>query len=154
MLFDNRKKKVEFYAVCERDTPGNFLTITCTKAEAAEYAYQYIKIKNLDHYEMWCNLREYDPASEKAWDEYFEKCISREEKLKYLITKITYKLKDVAAIMRMFGNCPPLGCSFDTQNEYNYLTYKLETQKHAATLVNKLNEAIEKQKEEQTKNGE
>ena len=149
----NRNKKLKFFIVIHADNPGVFLTIVRTKKEAVDFAYKYLRIKNFDHFEMWCSLRDYQTNSEQAWNEYFNKVVSIEEKQKYLVRSIQYNLSDLTAVLRMFCGCVPVGCSYETKAEYDYLNHKLETQKMAQEITDKLDSIIN-QKEEQTKDGE
>lgn len=147
-MFNKGNKVITFYCVSTLDDPSKFLCLTCTKNEAIEYAYNYVRLKNYDHYQMWCDLRNYDKNSMSSWDEYFFKVIPIEEKRKYIVKKIKYKLKDVVAVLRMFGGCSPIGCSFDTQTEYSYLKQKLEAQYN---MFEAFKNTFEKSKEEQEK---
>ena len=114
------KTQVSFFAVFKKENPDAFLTITVKKQEAIEYALKLLKLEHLSHFQAWCMLRDYDYNSQKPWDKYFEECISEAEKSDYIISKISYNIKDLAAIIRMFGKCAPLGCSYDTPVEYEY----------------------------------
>lgn len=154
-MWSRKNKNISFFVVLDRENEQNFLTLTCDKEDAFDFAYKFIKIKNLNHFNMWCDLRGLDKNSDQAWNKYYIDCVSIEEKQKYIIRKITYKLKDVSAILRMFGGCLPLGCKFDTEQEYNYLKYKLETQQLAQNLTNQLQDLMEKAKQEgENKDGE
>lgn len=148
MILNRNNKKISFYVAQDKKNISKFLTLTCTKQEAVDFCYKYMRIQNFNHFKLWCVLRELNVDDENAWKKYYDNVISIEEKKQYIITKITYKLNDVAAILRMFGGCLPVGCSFDTKEEYNYLNYRLETQKATKDLAQNLQEAFEKAKEE------
>ena len=145
-------KKLTFYLVIDQSQNNQILTITLTKKQAIEYGYQYLKIKNYDHYSRWCELKEFDPESENAWFRYFTNVLTMEEKSKYAVAKRIYKLDTVASIMRMFAGCLPLGCSFDTPTEYLYLKNKWDSQDAAAKWI-KENVKQPEQKTEETENG-
>ena len=146
-------KKLTFYIVVptekllSKEKKPHFLTITCKKDEAFDFIIKLLKLEKLNHFQMWCELRGLDKDSEKAWNKYFNTCVTREEKQKYAVNKITYKLNDVASIMRMFGGCLPLGCKFDTPSEYEYLKYKLESQKMAEELSQAFKKVADELKE-------
>ena len=106
-----------------------------------EYGYKYLRLKHFDHFKMWCELRSLSIDSEAAWATYFTKVLTYEEKAGYAIAKQTYKLNNLAAVLRMFGGCFPLGCSFDTETEYLYLKTKLEAQEEA---LQKIHDNVEK----------
>lgn len=151
MCFNKNNKKISFFIVQDNKDSPNFLTVTCKKEDAVDFAYKYLRVKNFDHFKLWCDLRELDPQSDSAWERYFQTCLTIEEKRKYLIRKVTYKMNDLAAILRMFGGCLPIGCSFDTESEYNYLKYKLQSQEATKTLAKTLEEVFTKAKEEMQK---
>ena len=147
-----RKKTVSFYLVIDQNQSNQILTITSTKKEAIEYGYQFLKIKHYDHYNRWCELKGFSPSSEQAWFRYFMNVLTIEEKSQYAVAKRKYTVDTLAAIMRMFGGCTPLGCSFDTETEYIYLKSKLATQEAAAEWVKKNMKQPEETAEE-IKNG-
>lgn len=125
-LFNRDNKKLDFWVLTKKDDPDKFLSITLSKAEAIEYAHTMLKFAHKPHFQAWCALRDYDWTTLSAWEQYFIECIDYEEKAEYSITNITYKLKDIAAIMRMFGGCSPIGCSFETPVEYDHAKAKKE----------------------------
>lgn len=125
--FLNRdKSQIKLYAVIKREAPDKFLTVTTKKDEAVEYALKLLKLEHLSHFQSWCILRNYSSNCPESWDIYFNDCISEAEKHDYIISKISYKLKDLAGIIRMFGGCVPLGCSYDLPVEYEYSKAKSE----------------------------
>lgn len=117
-FFKKRHDKIfEVYTVVHKDRPKHFLTITLTQKEAFEYAVKQLRVIKFDHFEQWCNLRNYDVEDDKAFEEYYINCIDLEEKNEYLICKVQYKHRDIVAALRTLGKCVPLGCSFDTPLE-------------------------------------
>lgn len=58
--------------------------------------------------------------------------------MRYEIGTITYSMNDLAAILRMFGGCMPLGCSYETETEQGYFNRKLNNQRFAETIVSRL----------------
>ena len=153
-MFNVRNKRITFYVVQDELNPVNFLTLTCSKKDAIEFAYTYLKIQHIEHFKLWCDLRELDYNTEMAWELYSRKCITKEELKRYRIRKVSYTFNAVASMLRMFGRCNPIGCSFDTPTEYNYLKQKLETQKFANWFSNAINKSmaqnqnLEKEKED------
>lgn len=149
-MWDRSKKKIHFYAVTNKNQPKQILTLTCTKMQAVDFCYRFLRVKHFDHFKMWCEMRDLDVNSESAWSTYFNNCIDKEERCEYLIHKKVYELNNVAAILRMFGGCLPMGCKFDTENEYKYLEYKLQTQEIASKLMqSNLKEKIDKMMQEE-----
>lgn len=127
-LFNRNRenKKLNLFVLTKKDDPNRFLCIALSKDDVIEYAHSLIKFSHQAHFQAWCALRDYDYKSIDAWEEYFTNCISYEERADYIITNVSYKLKDVVAIMRMFGGCSPIGCSFETPVEYDHAKSKKE----------------------------
>lgn len=139
--------KLRLYALIHSASPNNFLTIVSSKNDAREYAQLYIKLKHIDHFISWSEARDLNPDDLEVWNQYFEKCISPEEKDEYRVVKIYYKKQNILAMLRMFCNCAPLGCSFDTKVEYDYV-------KHKASQLKKLEEELLKKMNEYEKSHE
>lgn len=123
-LFNQENKKLNLFILTKKDTPDVFLCITLSKDEANEYAHALLKFAHRPHFQAWCALRDYDYTEESSWNEYFLTCINDAEKSQYIIRKVTYKLKDIVAIMRMFGGCSPIGCAFESEIEHDYAKSK------------------------------
>ena len=121
-----REKKIEFYVAVAKANPTKFLCITNNKEEAIEYVIQYFKLLKFEHFKMWCDCRNFNPADDLVWFKYYNEVISKEEKNDYEVHKIGYTLNNLSAILRMFSGCFPIGCSFDTPTEYEYLEDKLK----------------------------
>ena len=154
MIFDKHKKKINLFVAQDKDDPSRFLTVTCTKEDAVDFCYKFLRIQKFNHFKLWCDLRKLNVEDESSWDKYYSQCVTIDEKKKFIIRKIRYNFNDVAAIMRMFGGCMPVGCSFDTKTEYDYLNYKLETQKATKTITDTLQDVFSKAKEELEKTAE
>lgn len=125
-LFSNENKKINLYVLTKSDNPDRFLCIGLSKDNVNEYAHNLLKFAHKPHFQAWCALRDYDYMDIRSWERYFLECIDDEEKSEYIISNVTYKLKDIVAIMRMFGGCQPIGCSFETQVEYDHAKHKKE----------------------------
>lgn len=124
--FNNKNKTLKLYILSKGDNLDNFLCVALSKKDIVEYLNKLLKFEHLPHYQAWCSIHEYDAESNVAWKEYFDTCIDFPEKSRYKIANVTYKLNDVVAIMRMFGGCIPIGCSFETQSEHAYMKYQRE----------------------------
>jgi len=120
MSIFGRNKKVTVFALTSKKVQNKFLTISDDKLNVLEYAMKVLKLEHQDHYDSWCQLKKINGEDPGAWLEYFANCISDEEKGELQIVKVKYKIKDIAAMLRMLGNCYPLGCSFDTILEQEY----------------------------------
>lgn len=121
-LFKKKPKDVDLYIVTLNYFPKDvdinkliFYTITSTKEDCEEYINKRLFVENREHYESWCGLRGYDFKDMSKWKEYLTG--GTVDLRKYIISKVTYKVKDIATIFRMFNNCTPLGTSYDNENE-------------------------------------
>lgn len=135
---NNVNKKIYLYAVYKTTDRDRFLTITVTKDEAEEYIIALLKNNNLNHYNSWCELQGLNPCCFESWRIYFDTCITDEEKSEYLICRICYALKDLIAMIRMFGGCEPIGCSFESPAEFEYVKTKFILADAAEALKNDL----------------
>lgn len=125
-LFNRANRKLKLFVLTRRDDPNRFLCISLTKKDILEYAHALLKFEHKPHFESWCLLRGYDPNDSKSWDKYFNICVNTVDTPTYIITNVSYKLQDVVAILRMFGGCAPIGCSFETDIEYTHAKKKRE----------------------------
>ena len=119
-LFNENNKKFIFYALSHNSNPDIFLTVCATKNQAIEYLDTTLKQRYWSHFQAWCILHDRAISDICSWQEYAVECIPTQEKADYTIFKIMYRKSDIAAILRMFGDCVPIGCSFDTQLENEY----------------------------------
>lgn len=116
----NKKKQITVYALIHTQVKNKFLTISDNKYDMREYVMALLQIQHQAHFEAWCQLRALDKEDFDNWITYYSSCIPDEEKSSFQAVKIKYNIRDVTAIMRMFGNCFPIGCSFDTEAEHEY----------------------------------
>lgn len=123
-----KNKKVKFYAAMDREAAKSeshgMLTITATKDEALEYLNVYLKKIHSSHYTAWCDLHNLSSTNPMSWEKYFNECITPAEKHRYFICRQTFRIKNLVVLLRMFGGCIPIGCSFDILDEYKYLEAK------------------------------
>lgn len=119
-----KDKKLSLFVLTKKDNPDRFLSIGLSKNEMIEYAHTLLRFEHEPHFKSWCTLRGYDADQKASWDEYFKTCIDQYRKSEYFITNVLYRLEDVVAIMRMFGGCSPIGCTFETDTEYDHAKSK------------------------------
>ena len=135
-----------FYTVKRLDNPTRIYTITKTKKEAEEYINKILFIEHKQDFESWCFYQKIKPEDmPTAWVKYFNTRLSSEEKLKYRYYKVKYNDYEIAAILRLFCNCTPIGCSFDAPFEKKYLEDKMDSYKKFAE---KIVETMEQQLDE------
>lgn len=102
----------------------NFLTITAKKDECVEYINRRLLLESKQHFSSWCSLRDLDSKDPENWKAYiaFTGNVSMS---KYVISKVKYKMTDVATIFRMFNDCIPIGVSYETDSEMLNFMQKL-----------------------------
>ena len=145
-------KKITFYAVLNKREPSKFLTFTLTKKQAIEYGNKFLKAIHMEHFKQWCEYHNLNADMNDSWNIYFMKCLTADEKREIVINKIGYKWEDMTAILRMFGGCVPLGCSFDTPQEYSYLNLRLETHKKLTEdLLKKVQDIVDESEKQEVK---
>ena len=152
-----RKKKFVFYAVKNTDDMNQILTLTETKDQAMEFGYKYLRMKHFDHFKMWCELRNLDVTDIESWDSYFVTVLPYEEKAKYVIIKKIYTHDEMAAFMRMFLRCAPIGCDYENDQELLYFQQLMYSQEIASNLMksdlaDRLKEMIDKELEKEQDN--
>ena len=130
-------KKFKIYAVGLKSEPDKFICYCNNKKEATEYAYNFLKLKNYEHFCQWCIYEELDKKSPEAFFQYYTKVISLEEKADYVIHKIYYKKKDISLLLRIFGKCIPLGCSYESEFEHFYFKAQEEKLQKLNDILNK-----------------
>ena len=101
-------------------------TVSNNLKDCQEYLDLMLKIKYKTHFSSWCEYRNLNFEDEDSWTLYKETSLGEEEYKKYLITKNYYDTKKIATIFRMFNRCPPIGCSFENDIEYEYFITNLD----------------------------
>lgn len=135
-----KKDKIYFYIVTPADNFTKYLSVVTNKNDALRYVEKLLQIEHYSHYNLWRELRNLEDNDE-SWKTYLNTCIDDETKCKYVVSKVYYKQADLAAIIRMFCGCIPLGLPYDIQHEYLYLQEKLKN--IDTNLAEDLQKAIE-----------
>ena len=113
-------RKIHAYALIDTEKAHKFLTVTTSKLDAKEYLIALLTVLHNEHFISWCELRDFDPESVESWITYYATAIDQAEINKYKIIDVWYSHQDLLAIVRMFGHCFPIGCSFETEAEILY----------------------------------
>jgi hypothetical protein len=124
-MFNKKPKTIEMFVVTN-NTPleGNdidlsslkFFTITDKKEHCEEYINRRLFLEHKEHFVRWCELRELNYQETSSWELYI-KSTGNIPFDKYIISKIKYKLEDVATIFRMFNGCVPIGTTYEDKIE-------------------------------------
>lgn len=134
------KKKIHFYAVMKKsDTEKKIYTLTTSVEDAIEYAESMIQLEHFEHYSSWCKSRNLDLNDLAAWDIYYADCVDEQEKFDYIITRVSYTGSYVASMLRMFANCIPLGCSYESDAEIEKYKSEVDTQEQMLKLQDAYN---------------
>jgi hypothetical protein len=124
-MFKKKPKIIELFVVTNNiPFDGNdvdlsslkFFTITDKKEHCEEYVNRRLFLEHKEHFVSWCGLRELDYKDTSSWELYI-KSTNNIPFGKYVISKIKYKLDDVATIFRMFNGCVPIGTTYEDRME-------------------------------------
>lgn len=124
------RKKVGLYLIYKDENENSLISVVEKKQQVDEFIRRTILVYHYKHFKAWCKLKNIDytdPLSENAYIDNFI-ITSDEETLNqytYIVKKAYYTKASIASILRMFNNCLPLGCSYETnaENVYANLLY-------------------------------
>lgn len=123
-MFQTKNSKITVYGLAKAETPNIYLTFVLRKQDLNEYLKKFILLEHFEHYRIWCTWNQHDICSKASEQLYFDTCIDPKELNTYIVKKLRYKLEDIVGILRMFGNCLPLECSFELPYEDAYFKAK------------------------------
>lgn len=124
-------KKIKFYGIFKKEDAKAVLqgkkklqdvccySIVNTLKEAAEFMIRLSVANSGEHYLSWCGIHDLEPSNQTAINLYFHDVV--EDKDAFSALAIKYDLSKIAAILRIFNRCVPLGCSYDLDIEH--ITY-------------------------------
>lgn len=92
----------------------SFSTLTYSYKEACEYVVRRSVFDNKEHFENWCSIHNLE-LSPQTIIYYYNRILPIRNK--YIIQSIKYSKKQLASLLRIFANCIPIGCSFETTDE-------------------------------------
>lgn len=95
----------------EEKTRPYILSIVASKAQAEEFINKKLLIDNESHFLIWCKLKNLG-ATLHNWNLYKKIIIGNS--CSYYYEKVKFNYSSVAGIARLFYECKPIGCSFDT----------------------------------------
>lgn len=119
------RKKICLYLIYRNEDENSLVSIVENKEQVAEFIRRSILIYHYKHFKAWCKLRRMDYRSPVSENNYIDNFIetSDEESLSqytYVIKKAYYTRSSIAAVLRMFNSCLPMGCSYETSAEDMY----------------------------------
>lgn len=119
------KKQIPLYLVYKNDNSNTLVTVLSEMDELGEFINKSIIATNFAHYKAWCNLRSLDYQEPTAEENYIINFLNTADeetlnKYTYVVKKVIYPKKALASILRMFNDCIPLGCSYESEMEQLY----------------------------------
>lgn len=102
------------------DESPHILSIAVSKDDLVEYAHIWLRNYLIDEYIQWADDEDLDWEEWATWNLYFDTEVSQTLKDRLKVQKMKFKASDIAAMLRMFGSCKPIGCSFETHLEDAY----------------------------------
>ena len=116
-LFRKKNKNLVFWCISDKKDPNIIYTFTNTFAEISEYLLKlYVYQYRYDHFLTWCESRNKDKSNLLDINEYVQ---ALEINLfdYYNIGTVEYSQHNMASLFRIFNQCVPLNCSFETDFE-------------------------------------
>ena len=115
--FKKKPKLTTFWCISDKENPDHFYTFTNTYEEAAEYLVKlYIYKNKYEHFLQWCEFHEKDKSDFLVICEYIQSLEVNPADY-YNIGTISYTQENMASLFRIYNNCVPLNCSFETKFE-------------------------------------
>lgn len=117
-----RSKTVDLFIVTELikegERPQHIYTITASQEEANEYVNKKLQLDNKDHFKSWCELRNLDINGADTWNSYVGEVLLPNTPVPlFAISKVIYRVEDMAGLLRLFNRCKAIGCSYDNEVE-------------------------------------
>lgn len=126
-------------ANCDKleDCFENVYTVVTHKKDAYYWIYKFIIMAHYNHYEQWCENKGLDKNSyyvelkyvTSVWSSLFECFAIIPQKLNH---------KQVAERFRLYMNCTPVGCYWETDLEYENAKKLMEKENEQQVQVAKL----------------
>ena len=119
------RKKICLYLIYKNKDENSLVSVVEKKEQVDEFIRRSILVYNYTHFKSWCKLREIDyrnPISENYYINNFIETSDKETLSQYncVVKKAYYTKSSIAAILRMFNSCIPMGCSYETNIEDVY----------------------------------
>lgn len=130
MCLFKRNKNTSFWCVVDKEDKSHFYTFTNTYQQAVEYLMKlYVYKDRYEHFLQWCDFHKKDDTSLLDIGEYINN-LDINLLDYYNIDKIEYSPDNLASLFRIYNNCVPLDCSYETNFEQqNYAELVKQLQK-------------------------
>lgn len=121
--------KIQIVIVIDKDTK-EAVTFVADYNQAEEYIYHLAQQINRPHYEAWCALHSQKIDTPESWQAYFSTTGNFKSLHEhYSLLVVSYTINQFCGIMRSVTGRMPLGCSYETGEEAEYLKRTAELQK-------------------------
>ena len=110
------KKLFKVYVIYKDDSQQRILCVCTKKREITEFIRKYYLISHFEHFKSWCELHNYDVKSLEAENAYIN--ISVNDSFKFPVVTYLYDVNSLAGLLRMINNYTPVGCSFETDADW------------------------------------
>lgn len=135
-FFRKKEPRIILYMLYKDPEYKELVYICANKDEIEEFTTKKILLDNYLHYSSWCKLRNYKEDDKHAQNEYVENLLLESEKAReeynYYLAEVNITRQSVAGIFRIINGISPVGCSFETRAEYNFLSLLSNVYKESA----------------------
>lgn len=147
-------KKIKLYAIStapvtatDEEFRKNIVTFVKTKPDILEYVNKKLIVDHYDHYKSWCRFHNLNEESLEAQIAYLDKVgHTWEDTSKYSFKRYVYSIDEIASIFRIVNKCPPVGASYETDTEIEYMrNYLMYYQQFMDILNKKEKEGVDKE---------
>ena len=126
---DRGLTKIQIVVVVEKDTQ-EAVTFVADYNQAEEYIFHLAQKIYRPHYEAWCVLHSHKIDTPESWQAYFNTTGNLKSLHEhYSLLVVSYTMNQFCGIMRSVTGRMPLGCSYETDEEADYLKRASEPQK-------------------------
>ena len=122
-------KKIKLFVISkspmgssDKDFRENIVAYVTKKKDIIEYIRKRVIMDHYAHYEQWCELQKLNSEDEGPIDKYFDLFADMwGDLVNYTYKKYTYSIEEIASIMRILNKCVPVGGTYETDAEIEYM---------------------------------
>lgn len=122
-------KKIKLYVISkcplgstDDEFRNNIVTFVTEKKQVIEYVNKRLIVDHYDHYKQWCEVHNLDICNPDAENEYLKTVgATWDDYCQYTFKKFIYNLNEIASIFRITNKCSPVGTSYETAAEIEYM---------------------------------
>lgn len=110
------RKLFKVYVIYKDNSQEKVLCVCTKKREVTEFIRKYYLVTHFEHFKSWCELHNYNVKSQEATNAYID--ISASDSFTFPVIAYWYDVNSLAGLLRMINNYVPVGCSFETENDW------------------------------------